>query len=137
MFTHPRKLQIGVYTLLVYLAFTLTANAQSECPQGMVCLSQTAANVAASNARELFAIREKVIVLETSLVEKDKIAVEIKASASKNEADLRSALSKTEIELGVKTGQLLGAEAMNVRQTAIIDLLLKSVRPKKIGLINF
>lgn len=141
MHTYTRKLQIAGYTLLVYLAFTISANAQSLCsgivmPAGTICVSQAAANAAAENKRELDATKEKVTVLTDALTEKDKIIESVRSTANKNEADLKASLTKTEIELATKTGQLIGSEAMNVRQTAIIDILLKSVRPKKIGLIN-
>jgi hypothetical protein len=124
-------------TLLFILTASVITSAQVECPAGMVCISQVAANQAALNARELEATREKVKVLESALVDKDKSIAEVQETARKNEADLKDALHKTEVELSLKTGQLIGAENMNVRQTAIIEALVKVVRAKKIGLIVF
>jgi ABC-type transporter Mla subunit MlaD len=106
-------------------------------PAGTLCITQAAGNAAAENRRELDATKEKVIVLTDALTEKDRIIADVRATAGKNEADLKEALTRTQTELATKTGQLVGCETMNVRQTAIIEVLLKHVRPKKIGIINF
>jgi len=130
-----RTIQIAFYTLAVYFTFTISANAQSPCagvvmPAGTLCITQAAGNAAAENKRELDATKEKVTVLTEALTEKDKIIESVKSNASKNEADLKAALTNTQTELAVKTGQLIGAEASNVRNLAIIDLLLKQTRKK-------
>jgi hypothetical protein len=52
-------------------------------------------------------------------------------------ADFRDETRKMQIELAKVTGEKTGAEQMNVRLTAIVDILLKHVKPKKIGIINF
>lgn len=116
--------------------YAVNISAQTVCPDGMVCISKAAANQAAENARELTATKAKVATLTEALTEKDKIIADNKAVADKNEADLKERLHKTEVELAAKTGQLIGAEANSVRQLAVIDVLLKNTRPKKIGLIN-
>jgi nucleotide-binding universal stress UspA family protein len=123
----------------VVLLFVSAAVAQSGCPvmpAGYLCITQEAGDRAASNARELAATRDKVVVLEAALIEKDKNTEEIRAAAAKNEADLKAALHRTEVELATKTGQLIGSEAEKTRMLATIDVLLKYARPKKIGLIN-
>jgi hypothetical protein len=51
--------------------------------------------------------------------------------------DQREITTTLRVELGKMTGELTGSQQMNVRQTAIIDVLLKNVRPKKFGIINF
>lgn len=129
------------WLLLIVLTFVsaLSVNAQvtaSPCPLGLVCISQMAANQAAANARELEATKQKVAVLEIALTEKDKSIQELTELNRQNTAALTDRLHKTEIELASTKGQLIGAEAQVTRQTAIIDLLLKYARPKKIGLIN-
>lgn len=142
MHTHSRKLQMKIWLqgffIVTFLGVgtALSQAATSQCPSGLVCLSQQAANQAAANARELEATKQKVSVLETALTDKDKSIQELKETNDKNVADLKDAMHKTEIELASTKGQLIGAEAQVTRQTAIIDLLLKYARPKKIGLIN-
>jgi len=130
MFTKP-------LFIIIFLACVCTVDisAQSPCdgvvmPAGTLCISQAAGNAAAENKRELEATKNKVNVLTEALTEKDKIIADVKATASKNEADLKAALTNTQTELAVKTGQLIGAEASNVRNLAIIDLLLKQTRKK-------
>lgn len=132
---------LGVFAL-IYACFAASTAAQSPCdgvvlPSGAVCLSQAAANAAATLARESAAKDEKLKVLETALADKDKIIAENKATAAKNEQDLKAALHKTEVDLSLKTGQIISCEANQTRQLAVIDVLLKTVRPKKIGLIVF
>lgn len=124
--------------LVLFVAFMLTslaASAQSPCdgvvmPAGTICISQAAGNAAAENKQELDATKAKVGVLTEALTEKDKIIESVRATASKNEADLKAALTNTQTDLATKTGQLIGSEASNVRHLAIIDLLLKQTRKK-------
>jgi peptidoglycan hydrolase CwlO-like protein len=127
--------------LLITILFILTASvittAQTVCPEGLVCISQSAANQAAANVRELEATKEKVTVLESALKSKDDTIREIQETAKKNENDLKEAINRTTAELARTNGQLTGAEAMNVRLTAIIDFMLKNGRTKKYGVINF
>lgn len=126
-------------TAFLLILCPVAAFCQSACPSmpaGTVCISQEAANVAAANARELAATRGKIAVLEEAVKQKDANAEELKDANAKNVADLKDALSKTQIELAAKTGQLIGAEAEKTRMSAMIELLLKYARPKKFGLIN-
>jgi len=133
---------LGVFAL-IYAGLAMSpAAAQSPCagvtmPRGAVCISQAAANAAAQLAREAAAKDEKIKVLEAALTAKDQIIDDNKATASKNEQDLKAALHKTEVDLSLKTGQIISCEANQTRQLAVIDVLLKTVRPKKIGLIVF
>lgn len=114
----------------IILSTCTYAHAQTECPANFVCITQEAANRAAQNARELEAQKQKVIVLESALVEKDKNVAEIQLAKDKNEAELKAALTETQTKLATATGQLIGAEATNVRLTAIIDFMLKNGRSK-------
>lgn len=129
------KIHSLLLTIVILAVSVIVTSAQSPCegvvmPAGAVCISQTAANAAAQNARELDATKNKVNVLTEALTEKDKIIADVRVNASKNEADLKAALTNTQTELAIKTGQLIGAEASNVRNLAIIDLLLKQTRKK-------
>lgn len=117
--------------LTLFLAVSLSVRSQSPCdglqmPAGTLCITQQAGNAAAQLAREAPLKDEKIKVLETSLTDKDKIIADIKAVAAKNESDLRASLHKTEVELATKTGQLIGEQASNVRNLAVIDVLLKN-----------
>lgn len=121
--------------LNIFLICVITANisAQSPCdgiqmPPGTLCITQAAGNQAAQLAREAPLKDEKIKVLTDALTEKDKIIADNKAVAAKNEADLKEALTRTQTELAMKTGQLIGSEASNVRNLALIDVLLKSTK---------
>lgn len=131
MYISARKLSIIIISLLFIFIFSKQSFSQTvQCPQGYICLTQQEANVARDNALELKAVKEKIIVLTNALDEKDKSINELKSTAQKNEADLKDALHKTEIELATTKGQLIGSEAEKTRLTAIIDFMLKNGRKK-------
>jgi|GEM_PF-5205716 len=121
--------------LMLACLVSASAQAAAECPSGMVCISQAAANKAAENARELEATKAKVAVLEQALADKDKNAEELRSAAARNEADLKDALRRTEVQLAEKTGQLIKAESQIVQQSAIIQFMLQHGR-KKCGVLS-
>jgi monoamine oxidase len=124
---------------LLFVSFltTVTATAQAPiCPQNLVCISQAAANQAASNARELEATKAKVTVLETALTEKDKSIDELKTANKQNVADLTEQNTKLLTENGMLTGQVTELKADKVLWSAVIDTLIKNSRKKQVGLIN-
>lgn len=113
--------------LILVIASALNVLAQSSCTTqpGFVCLSQSAANRAAENTRELAATQAKVTVLETALADKDKIIADVQRTARVNEADLKAENVKLLADVAEKTGQIIQLEADKVRWTAVIDLALK------------
>lgn len=130
------KILISIVLILAAAAFSLAQELVSQCPAGLVCISQAAANRASENARVLEATRQKVGVLEDALKSKDESIRALRETAAKNESDLREALKRTEIELATKTGQLISRESEVVRQSAIIQAMIPMLRKKRIGLIN-
>lgn len=128
---------VAIIILLLVACHSFAGAQTVDCPAGFVCISQQAANVAASNARELEATKAKVTVLEDGLKAKDVSIAELQELNRKNVADLTERIHKTEIELATKTGQLIGCEAQNVEQRAIIQAFLPMLRKKKIGLNIF
>lgn len=122
---------LGILSLIFVSA--MSALSQSPCstvqmPAGTICISQQAANKAAENARELEATKGKVTVLEDAIKVKDQQITDLRSTSGKNEADLKEALHKTEVELAKVTGQVIQLEADRVRWTAVIDLALKNTR---------
>lgn len=69
----------------------------------------------------------------------DKLAAVEAELKSKDQAiaDMRALVNDMRVEIAKLTGEKTQLESTLVRYNAVIDLLLKSVRPKKIGLINF
>jgi len=134
-----RKLILIVLTTFGILSGCNAGYGQAaECPAGFVCISQAAANKAAENARVIPTLEGKIAALEQAVKDKDATIAENKATAARNEADLTKAMHKTEIDLATKTGQLIGCEANEVRNTATINAFLQNMKkPVKVGLINF
>lgn len=123
-------------TIIFFMTPVIALSQTVECPPNLICLSQEAANKARDNALELKAVKDKVVVLEQALKLKDQSIEELTATMRRNDADLKEALKKTEIELGLKTGQLIARESEVVRQSQIIQAMIPMLRKKKIGLIN-
>lgn len=109
---------------LILLTFifigAVTVNAQ-ECPHSSGCVT-----ISREAAVKMLADSDKVTALEAE-----------NAALKQAISDQKDVITNLRVELGKMSGELTGSQQMNVRQTAIIDVLLKSVRPKKIGLINF
>jgi len=89
-----------------------------SCPVDKVCISREAALKAVADA-------DKVKALEAEIAVKDQAF-----------ADQKDLLNKMRIEFAEKAGENTALKQNAVSDRAIIEILLKSVRPKKIGLIN-
>jgi hypothetical protein len=104
---------------ILLFASVCFANAQrTDCPPDRVCITEAQARQA--------------------LIDADTVKAQAAEIAAKDQAitDLKAELANLRIELAKTTGEKTGAEQQVVRQSAIVDLLLKYTRPKKIGLIN-
>lgn len=129
--------------LVLTIVFVLSIGclAQNTCPNimpaGTVCILQATANQAVIDKKELESTKKENSVLQEGLKDKDKSIAELKDTNNKNVADLTDRIHQTEVKLATTSGQLIGSEAEKTRLLAIIDALLKMVREKKIGLINF
>lgn len=126
---------------LLLIAFTLfgASAASSQCPvmpDGFLCITQLAGNVARDNALELVAVKNQVEVLKGSLVEKDKSIFELKITSLKNESDLRAKNAELLAEIARSTGSLIECKAFAVRDGAMIEFLVKNQRSKQNGVIN-
>ena len=110
---------LWILCLVLFVSVVSHAQTATDCPADKVCLTVQQARQA---------------LIDADTVKAQKIQVE---AQEKTIEGLRDELDRLRIELAKLTGDKTGAEQMNVRLTAIIDLLLKNVRPKKVGLINF
>jgi len=125
--------------IIAFLLILCPVAALSQCPvmpAGFQCVAQATVNQAAENKRELDATKAALAVRDAALLEKDKIIQDNKVAADKNVADLKDALQRTQTDLATSTGQLIGANAQIVNQTAIIQFLLTNGRVKQNGLFN-
>lgn len=123
-----------LFTAFLLVLCPLAAFSQEE-PK--VCLSQSAANVCAANSRELVALREKVAVLESALVEKDKSIQELKDANHKNVLDLTTQLNKITADWAFEKGKNTSLEADKVLWSAVIEVLVKNSRQKTNGIKVF
>lgn len=121
---------------LVLLFLACIIGAAQECPPPMVCISQSAANQAAQNVRELEATKEKVKVLEDALRAKDESIRELEKTNAQNVSDLKEALKRTELQLAQTNGQLIARESEIVNQRAIITALLPMIKKKRNAFIT-
>lgn len=125
---------------LSVIVFGLSIAASGQCPvmpDGFICISQAAANVAAANSRENTALKEKVVVLEEGLKEKDKSIQELKDTNQKNVLDLTNQLSKVTAEAAFEKGQVTQCNADKVLWSAVIPVLVQNTRQKTNGIKIF
>lgn len=123
-----KNLYITVSAVFLYLLFAAGTFGQTPtvtidypalpCPADKVCISPEAARKAINDAA-------KVTALETESKAKDQAI-----------ADLKTLLEAARIEYAAAKGENSALKQNAVQDRAIIEVLLKSVRPKKIGLIN-
>lgn len=115
-------------------------SASAQCPvmpAGTICLTQEAANVAASNARENAALKEKIAVLEEGLKGKDASIQELKDTNHKNVLDLTTRLSKVTAEAALEKGRAEQCNADKVLWSAVIPVLVQNTRQKTNGVKIF
>lgn len=102
---------------IVFFALAISAMAQ-ECPTGMVCLTPQQARIALENA-------DKVVALESE----NKVLTQAVKDAQDN-------THKMAIEFARVSGENTALKQNAVSDRAIIEILLKSAKPKRIGFIN-
>lgn len=125
--------------IITFLLCVYAVNISAQCPvmpQGTVCLTQAEMNKAASNALTVLAQDKEIAVLKTQLAQKDISIKQAQDTAKQNEADLKAQNLKLAVDYATAQGQLIGANAEIVRQSATIEFLLKNGRVKQNGLIN-
>lgn len=110
-----RIVLILVCALLIGAA---SAKAQQTCPENMVCISKEAARVALEAG-------DKAKALE----------IENKAQAKAID-DLKQLLNDMKVNYATAAAESSILKQQQVRDSAMIELLTKMVRPKRIGLIN-
>lgn len=113
--------------------------AMSQCPTmpaGTFCLTQAQANAARDAVQERDGLKEKVVVLEAGLAEKDKIAAAARADDLKSINELKAQNTDLAVKLGTATGQIIECRADKVMYTSLIEYLTKNQKSKQNGLIN-
>lgn len=108
--------------LLVLFLFAGTAYSQSECsttPEKCVLITREAAVRALQDSDRVKALEKENLTLTEAL------------NAMKVE------LNKIRVEYAEKVGENTALKQNAINDRAIIEILLKSAKPKKFGLINF
>lgn len=109
-----------ICTLVLLLSGAIAANAQTDCPHPSGCVT-----ISREAALKALADNDRVKALESELAVKNK-AIE----------DLKSLLADMRVEFARCSGETTILKQRAVSDAAMIELLSKMVRPKKIGLIN-
>ena len=108
-----------LFSIALVLVFSFVAYSQQDCPADRVCLTREAALTALQNA-------DKVVALE-------------KENATLTQAlnDLQAEVIKMRVEYAEKVGENTALKQNAVSDRALIEILIKYARPKKIGLNLF
>jgi hypothetical protein len=107
---------------LVLFLFAGTAYSQSECatsPEKCVLITREAAVTALQNSDRVTALEKENLALTQAL------------------NDLKAEVNKVRVEYAEKVGENTALKQNSISDRAIIEILLKSAKPKKFGLINF
>lgn len=120
---------IGIIAVLLVLAYSAAA-------QDTVCISQQAANKCAELARTDKAKDEKIAALEAALAQSRQNEQNLIQTNRQNVADLTDRVHKSELALATKTGEIIGCQAQNVEQRAIIAVILPMVKKKRNAFIT-
>lgn len=102
---------------LIFLA-SFTAYSQTQCPPDMVCITPEAARKALTDADTVKAQALEIKALEQAV------------------KDAQDNTHKMAIEFARVSGENTVLKQNAVSDRAIIEILLKSAKPKRIGLIN-
>jgi len=111
-------LRIILILICALLIGAVSAKAQQTCPPEYVCLTPTA-------ARAALEVGDKAKALEA----------ENKAQAKAID-DLKQLLNDMKVNYATAAAEASILKQQQVRDSAMIELLTKMVRPKRIGLIN-
>lgn len=107
-----------VLTLPVHSQTTFAAP-PADCPADKVCISREAAQKALADADRVKALETEIRTLKESVI-----------------PQLKDELNAMRVEFARASGELTGCRTSAIRDAAMIELLSKMVRPKKVGLIN-
>lgn len=129
MHSYSVKLFIAGAVLLLGLAGT----AQGQCPPAGCLITQEEANVAASNAREVVALRAAVEERTKALAEKDKTIADLKLLNLQNIQDITARLNTVTADLAMEKGQRVQLEADKVFWTEILKVAIQNTRKKCAG----
>jgi hypothetical protein len=109
----------------LFFVFAIGASAQTACPADKVCITP-------DSAKYYLQLDDlnKALKQENAAVKQENVALKDANNVTKQE------LTNTQIELAKTTGENTALKSTAVRMDAIVDVLIKQARPKKIGLIN-
>lgn len=109
------------FLTIISVALMFAYNAAGQTPEptpGPICISREAAEKCATNAAKVDSQQAYIATLEQALKDKDKIIGDLK------------------VEVARYSGRIESCEKNDASNRAIIEILIKNARPKRIGLIN-
>jgi hypothetical protein len=135
-----KAIEAALVGIIFWLCFAVGVTNAQTCPPmppGLLCITQTAGNNAAANARELEAQRQKVAVLEDALRQKDVTIAEWQETNRKNVEALTGQVTKATAEAAFEKGRNAELVADKVFWTEIIKLAVQNTRQKTNGIKIF
>lgn len=120
--------------IITFLGCAYCVNISAQCPAvmpaGTACLTQAEQNRAAANALTVIAQDKEIAVLQQGLKDKDASIERLQKVNAENTADLTKRINEVTVNYATVQGQLIGANAEIVRQSATIQFLLTNGRKK-------
>jgi hypothetical protein len=135
-----KAIEAALVGIIFWLCFAVGVTNAQTCPPmppGLLCITHTAGNNAAANARELEAQRQKVAVLEGALRQKDVTIEEWKKTNADNVERLTNRIMAVTAEAALEKGRREQLEADKVFWTEIIKVAIANTREKTNGIKIF
>lgn len=107
------------FVMFLGVGTALSQAATSQCPSGMVCLTPAAARAALEAGDKAKALQTELDTLKSQTI-----------------PQLKDALADMRVQYAEAKGENDILKQRAVSDAAMIELLSKMVRPKKVGLIN-
>jgi hypothetical protein len=110
---------LSIFILVLFAVGSSAAQQSSPCPAGLVCITPEAARAALEAGDRAKALQTELDTLKSQTI-----------------PQLKDALADMRVQYAETKGEVTILKQRAVSDAALIELLTKMVRPKKIGLIN-
>lgn len=110
---------LHIFVLVIPVICATHSYGQTQCPAGFVCITPAAARAALEAGDKAKALQTEIDTLKAQTI-----------------PQLKDALADMRVQFAEASGENTTLKQRAVSDAAMIELLSKLVRPKKIGLIN-
>jgi hypothetical protein len=119
------KRVFGITFLTLMLTVGALSQTTTDCPAGMACITREALVNLLKQSDENAGLKETIKAKDAQIVSRDALI-----------STLNTEVTDFKVKWAQAVGENTELRASRVRDQAIMDILIKNARPKKIGFIN-